>query len=106
MFNCIIILFIDVHEVLYFILAWHSKFWNILKRFALEQFTVLLSSIDALEWVSMFMHSIKVFALEQFSMFLHSINIHWNSVHLNVPKVLSVSITGTVYKWNSISVYL
>ena len=42
---------------------WHQVLEYPQKRFVLEQFAVVLHSIDALEWVSMSMHSVKAFLI-------------------------------------------
>ena len=80
----------------YSILAWYSKYWNILKlKVCTGTVCNVLALYFLLEWCSIFMHSIKVFSLEQFfnvlaqyqgvtleqcSIFLHSNKVlHWNS---------------------------
>ena len=68
MFNCATTLFVDVHESVYSILAWCSKYWNI---FELKVHTGTVCNV-------IFSHCI--FALEQCLMFMHSIKVsHWDS---------------------------
>ena len=86
-------------------LHWNSfQCFGTVSRICTEQF---MHSIQVSYWNS-FQCSCTVLKLHtgtDFNVLAHSIEVvHWNSVLLNISKVFSVSVTRTVYTWNSISV--